>query len=87
MITISDKRFGELVANALLLDVYKGIANSQYEVIQKQEELNREAMKEIKRLRQELELAWKDVEYWNEMFASSRKTIDGVKTVLDKEFK
>ena len=54
MVTISDKRFGELVANTLLFETYRSIANSQYEVIQKQDEASRAGMKEIKRLREEL---------------------------------
>ena len=76
MVTISDKRFGELVANALLLDTYRSIAKSQYEVIQKQEEASKAGMKEIRRLREELEQSKKEVQYWKEMFAISRRTID-----------
>ena len=55
MITISDKRFGELIKNSALLDTYKSIANSQYDVIQRQEEASKAGMAEIKRLREELE--------------------------------
>lgn len=54
MVTISDKRFGELVAKSIALDVYKNIANGQYEVIRKQEEASVAGMAEIKRLREEL---------------------------------
>jgi hypothetical protein len=66
----------ELVANALLLDTYRSIAKSQYEVIQKQEEASKAGMKEIRRLREELEQSKKEVQYWKEMFAISRCTID-----------
>lgn len=118
MVTISDKHFGELVAKSLKLDIYQNIANSQHEVIRKQEEASKAGMAEIKRLREELKTAQetaemrkrnqdfvvevnkdiskrsmararevdtlreelasvrKEVEYWNEMFAISRRTID-----------
>lgn len=54
MVTISDKRFGELLKNSMLLDTYRGIADGQYEVIRKQEEASVAGMAEIKRLREEL---------------------------------
>ena len=93
MVTISDKHFGELVANTLSLDVYKNIVNGQHEVIRKQEEASVAGMAEIKRLRgelaavhAELEQSKKDVKYWNELFLDSRKTINAVAAALDKEF-
>jgi len=55
MVTISDKRYGELVAKSIALDVYKNIADSQYEIIERKDKLNKEAMEEIVRLRKEVE--------------------------------
>jgi len=89
MVTISDKRFGELVANTLLFETYRSIANSQYEVIQKQDEASRAGMKEIKRLREELavskaceqrlidELAAtrEKVEYWKQVVKDVEKAV------------
>lgn len=71
MVTISDKRFGELVANALLLDTYRSIAKSQYEVIQKQEEASKAGMAEIKRLRDELAAVRAELEKSKANFRSS----------------
>lgn len=62
MVTISDKRFGELLKNSMLLETYKGIADGQYEVIRKQEEASVAGMAEIKRLRKELKAAQETAE-------------------------
>lgn len=89
MVTISDKRFGELVAKSIALDVYKNIANGQYEVIRKQEEASVAGMAEIKRLRGELaiskaceqrltdELAAtrEQVEYWKQVVKDGEKAV------------
>lgn len=86
MVTISDKRFGELVAKSIALDVYKDIANSQHEVIRKQLEASKLGMKRIKELEAEVEQLKKDVDYWHELFLDSRKVINDIKSVLDNEF-
>lgn len=65
MVTISDKRFGELVAKSLALDVYKNIANNQSELIRKQEEVNVAAMKRIKELENELISVRRDRDAWH----------------------
>lgn len=64
MITISDKRFGELLKNSMLLDTYRGIADGQYEVIRKQEEASVAGMAEIKRLREELKATQEKAEMY-----------------------
>ena len=71
MVTISDKRFGELVAKSIALDVYKSIANNQYEVIRKQEEASVAGMDEIKRLREELAAVRNELEKSKANFRSS----------------
>jgi len=65
MVTISDKRFGELVAKSLELEVYKDIANSQYEVIQRQLEASKLGMKRIKELENELISVRRDRDAWH----------------------
>lgn len=54
MVTISDKRFGELVVKAAALELAMEFAENQAEVISKQEEASVAGMAEIKRLREEL---------------------------------
>jgi len=89
MVTISDKRFGELIKNSMLLDTYKSIVESQYEVINKQKEASVLGMAEIRRLREELAVskaceqrltdelaaAREQVEYWKQVVKESEKAV------------
>ena len=82
MVTISDKRFGELVANTLLFETYRSIANSQYEVIQKQDEASRAGMKEIKRLREELAVSKACEQRLIDELAATREKVEYWKQVV-----
>ena len=83
MVTISDKRFGELVANSVLLNTYQNIANSQYDVIQRQDELSKASIAEIERLREKLEVvksefrnAVENGEYWMKANDTANKNLN-----------